>query len=527
MKRTIIFCTLLILAVFLAGCTASTSSKETDKKILKMATGKDDFYNCAWDGRANLYSEGLLTFDQQWNYKPLLAEKWSVSEDGKEYTFCLRKGIKFHDNTPFNAESVKYAFDTYLLKQLGPELANTSSIDIVDEYTVRITLAKPNPVFLSNLAVYKEILSPKAVEQALNEGVKAEDLVGKVFVGTGPYKFKDWQKSQEIIFVKNEDYWQGDVQIDEIVVKIIPDASTRVLSLIANEVDMLGQDMFSKIPYQELTNLKKEKDIKVIRKQSDYSPQWFSFNTEKEPFNDHKVREAISLAVNRQEITDAVFGKKTLSPSRGPLGEGSKFYNPSLHKPEYNLNKARQLLTEAGFVDSNGDGILEKNGKSFKCTLIIDSQRDEWKQVVAELLQSQLKKAGIEIEIQSYEIGALREKWKAGDFELIQQSAIGAPHDDPQMFFEVYFSSVSQLAYPPVIKDNKLDDLIASLASVTGQERLNVYCQIQSRIEELTAGIFIYHNPFIAATNERVNGFEIAPLGWHSYQDIWKVRIDH
>jgi peptide/nickel transport system substrate-binding protein len=526
MKRTFIFCTLLVLTIFLAGCTPSTSSKEADKNILKMATGKDDFYSCAWDGRANLYSEGLLTFDQQWNYEPLLAEKWSVSDDGKVYTFFLKKGIKFHDNTPFNAESVKYAFDTYLLKQLGPELANTSSIDIVDEYTVRITLAKPNPVFLSNLAVYKEILSPKAVEQALNEGVKAEDLVGKVFVGTGPYKFKDWQKSQEIIFVKNEDYWQGDVQIDEIVVKIIPDASTRVLSLIANEVDMLGQDMFSTIPYQELADLESQKDIQITKKQSAYSPQWFSFNIEKEPFKSPNFRKAISYAVNKQEIADAIFGKGVVPPARGPLGEGSKFYNSSLVKPEYNLAKAKQLFAEAGFVDTDGDGILEKNGKPLKCTLAIELRRDEWKKT-AELLQSQLKKAGIELEIQSYEMGALREKWTAGDFDLIQQSGIGLPHDDPQMFFEVYFSSKAKMPYPSVINDQKMDELIASLSSVTGQERLSVYEQIQNRIEELTAGVFLYHYPFVAATNKRVNGFEIAPLGWHSYQDIWKVRIDH
>lgn len=525
MKRGAIFCFLLVVVALLAGCAAPTSSREAEKKILRVATGKDDFYSCAWDGRAHLYSEGLLTFDQQLNYKPLLAERWSISEDGQTYTFFLRKGIKFHDGNPFNAEAVKYAFDTYLLKQLGPELANTSSVEVVDEYTVRITLAKPNPVFLSNLAVYKEILSPAAVEQALKEGIKPEDLVGRVFVGTGPFKLKEWRKGQEIVFVRNKDYWQGEVQLDEILVKIIPDASSRVLALEANEVDMLGQDMFSTIPFQEVANLEKNKDIQVMWKQADYSPNWFSFNTEKKPFNDPRFRKAISYAVNTREIVNAVFGKGVISPARGPLGEGSKFFNPLLREHEYDLEKARQLLAEAGFVDTDGDGIVEKDGEPLKLTLSTELRTAEWKKV-AEMLQSQLKKAGIELEIQCYEMAALREKWKKGDFDLIQQTAIGMPHNDPQMFFETYFSSKGRLPYPPVIRDRQLDELIGSLSSATGQERVEVYHQIQSRIEELTAGVFLYHDPFVAAVSNRVKGFEIAPLGWHSYQDLWKVAVD-
>lgn len=525
MKRAITFCLLLVfvLVTLLAGCAAPTSSPEAKEKVLRIATGKDDYTN-SWGGKAVLCSEGLVIFDSNMKIKPLLAESWKV-EDGKIYTFQLRKGIKFHDGTPFNAQAVKNAFKTYLKKSAIRD--GIEAIETPDDYTVKFILKKANPLFLSNLAVFEEILSPAAVKKALEEGVSEELIPQRVFVGTGPFKFSKWTKGQEVVFVKNEDYWQGEVKLDRIDFKIIPDPHTRVISLEAGEVDLIGNDPFSLILPQEVLRLQNNPEIRLYHRAAatTYGLDWFSFNTGRDPFNDLQLRKAVKYAVNVHEIVKAIFGNEE-PVAKGPFPESSKFARPDLRSPEYNPDLAKRLLAQAGWSDTDNDGIVERNGKPFKITLAIGTREPAWN-IIAEMIQAQLKKVGIALEIETYEDQALREKWKKGEFDLIAQTSIGSPHDDPQSHFETYYSTHGNLGFPPVIRDEELDKYIGELKMAAGEERIQKYHAIQKRIEELVPGVYLYHEPMFAAAAKKLKNFEISPpLPWHRYQVLWKVDIE-
>lgn len=511
---------LLMLGVSITGCGGPQAPEKEKYSILTIATGKDS-YGCDWAGKACLYSEGLVAFDSNLTIQPLLAKSWDISEDGKIYTFHLVKGIKFHDGTPFTSAAVKYAFETYYKKEAKKD--GIESIKLPDEYTVVFNLKKPNPIFLSNLAVYKEILSPSAVKKALESGMKPEDIVGHVYIGTGPFKFKEWIKGQKVVFIKNEDYWQGEVKINEIVFKVIPDAQTRVIALEAGDVDLIGNDPFSEISPEDLPKLKERSDIKVLKKEG-MGICWFAFNTQKEPFNDLNVRRAVEYAIDVKKIVNTLYKGEVLPAKKGGvISPVFKYGNPNLRDYEYEPEKAKTLLSDAGWTDSDQDGILEKEGKPFSVTFVISSRLPEWR-AMSEMIQSQLKNVGIDVNIQVFELNAVREKWKKGDYDMITLTSMGMPHDDPQWHFEFHYSEESM--YRPVINDDELNVLIQRLKSVTGDERKEVYQKIQARIAELIPGIYMHNRVYFAAVSDKVQNFDISPpLPWHRYQNLWKVHI--
>lgn len=514
----------LSLSVIISGCGKKETAGKSSKQTLLIATGKDD-YSCSWGGKATLCSEGLLLLDSNLEFRPLLAESWEISEDGKIYTFHLRKGIRFHDCAPFDSKAVKYAFETYhdsFVKSDG-----IKSVETPDDYTVRFILKEQNPIFLSGMAVYREILSPSAVKQALEKGIQTDLITQRVFVGTGPFKFKEWVKDEKIVFEKNVDYWNGKVKLDEVIFKIIPDAQTRVSAFEAEYVHLIGNDPFSVIPLPEIPRLRKNPNIEIFNSPSftTYGITWFSFNTEKELFKDIRIRKAISCAVDVESIKETVFGQEEVLITKGPISPLSKFANPNLKRHEYEPEIAKKLLAETGWKDTDGDGIVEKNGKPFKVIFPIGNRIPEWR-TIAQILQAQLREVGIDVAIETYEDVALREMWKKGRYDLIAQTSIGSPHDDPQMHFESYYSTQERFKYPPVIKDEKLDELISSLKTVTGNERIEVYRKIQQRIEELIPGVYIYHEPMFTAVSKKVKNFTIcSPLPWHRYQVLKDIYI--
>jgi ABC-type transport system substrate-binding protein len=277
---------------------------------------------------------------------PGLAEKWDVSKDGLVYTFTLRKGVKFHDGTPFNAKAVKFSFDRQLKGKALPDMAYASftfgevkSVEATDEYTVKITLTKPYTPFLANMAMglSAPIISPTACEKA------GKDWGVKVAVGTGPFIFEKWDKGTETIYLKkNANYWGTVPKLDQVIIKVTKDNTVRATEIIAGGVDMIDG-----IAPADVTRLKAEKNVTFLSG-AGMNVNYCAFRTDRPPFDNAKVRQALSHAVNLDAIVTTLY-KGTATRANGVMPPGFFGYIKELKPYEYNVDAAVKLLREAGY----------------------------------------------------------------------------------------------------------------------------------------------------------------------------------
>ncbi|MDC7223766.1 MAG: ABC transporter substrate-binding protein, partial [Spirochaetales bacterium] len=340
--------------------------------------------------------------------QPALAESWSFSEDGLTATFKLREGVKFHDGTDFNADAVVYSFERQF-KEDHPDhdkgpwkywgyMDMDSIVDAViavDDYTVDFKLKKKEAPFIANLAMdFAAIVSPTAAAKY------GEDFTNNP-VGTGPFKFVSWVKDDSIVFEKNADYWGGEVYLDRLILKVIPDATARWLALQKGEVDVI--DFPSP---EDLDEMKATEGI-TVQQQEGLNVGYLALNNEKAPYDNVLVRQAMNYAIDRDEIVAAVYGEAG-KPAKNPLPPTMWSYNDDIEAYPYDPAKAQELLAEAGYPDGFETEIwampvarpYNPNGKK-----------------VAEVMQAQLAKVGITVEIISYEWGTYLDKTDQGEHQ--------------------------------------------------------------------------------------------------------------
>lgn len=295
----------------------------------------------------NVY-EGLLEYvPASTELKPALAESWEVSEDGLEYTFKLREGIKFHDGADFNAEAVKIGLERIQAINQGPAslMTDIATIEAVDPTTLKITLSRPNVFFLGVLPKLP-LVSPTAIEENKTE---ADPWAGDFFaingVGTGPYKFDSWTKGSQIVMVKNQDYWREwkPHTADRVILRVDADVSTALQLLAQGQIDMLGA-----VGPDDSIAAKDLPGVKIIE-QPQFQVSMLIFNTNNEPLNNPKVREAIKYAFDYDAYIDFFQGLGE-QPS-GPLPSTAGGADPSLQPVKQDMEKAKQLLAEAGYPD--------------------------------------------------------------------------------------------------------------------------------------------------------------------------------
>ncbi len=350
-------------------------------------------------------------------YKPYLAESWQTADDGKSITFKLRKGVTFHDGSPLNAAAVVFTFERF--KKSGSKspiysgIADMASVVGVDDMTVRFSFDKPSATFLGTLSQpYAAILSPGAVQTA------GADM-GRKPVGTGLFKLEEWKPGVSITLARNPAYaWappsaknKGAAKVDRLVFQVIPDANTQLAALQSGQVDV----MFINDP-AHFQKLEADPSIKVQRETLD-SLIYLGYNCARPPFNEVKVRQALSYAVNKAEIIKLALGglgeaANTLLP---PTLAG---YNADLAKfgQGYDPAKSKALLREAGFIQA-ADGSWERGGKRLGGTLLTSTRAPN--DVIATVLQSQLKAVGVTVEIQQLDSAAVMKATTDGTFDLL------------------------------------------------------------------------------------------------------------
>ncbi|MGE8081049.1 ABC transporter substrate-binding protein [Peribacillus loiseleuriae] len=452
--------------------------------------------------------------------QPWLATEWTVSPDRKSYTFKLREDVKFHDGTPFNAEAAKYNFD----RIMDPKTKATnafallqpySSSEVTGEYTIKVDLGTPSEAFLSNLSqALLGIISPTAAE-------KSGDQFGQAPVGTGPFKFIKWEENADIQVEKNPDYnWapvivenKGQAYLDKITFKIIPEEATRIGSVQSGQV--LASES---IPPQNILSMKNDPNVQVLEVNTVGLPYTLFFNQRREPWNEEKARKAIQLAVDVDAIVKTLY-LGTYERAWSPLTPGIFSYDKTLEKGlKPNLAKANKLLDELGYVKGS-DGIREKDGKKLTLQYVDGSPNREKRNDIAVMVQQQLKKVGVKVEIElTNDIPTVI--YTNADYDIHGNSQVNS---DPDALRAIYQSldPHSNLISLSGHTDKELTQLLEQGAVEQDlTKREEIYKKVQHHIIDHAIIIPIYIFPYTVAADKTVKGLTFDPLGYPLFNGV-------
>jgi peptide/nickel transport system substrate-binding protein len=469
---------------------------------------------------AGMVFNGLVKYDKDMNVVGDLAESWDVTQNGLVITFHLRKGVQWHDGKPFTAADVLYTYEVTINPKTPTAYAGDflkiKKAEVLDDYTFRVTYDKP---FAPALISWASTILPRHL--LVGKDITKSPLARHP-IGTGPYKFKEWVAGQKIVLVSNENYFEGRPYIDGRVTRIIPDTATMFLELRAQNIGMMG---LTPLQYTRQTdnNLFKE-NFKKYRYLS-FAYTYLGYNLKNPLFTDKRVRQAISYAVNKDEIISGVLlglGK----PATGPYKHGTWAYNDQVKIYNYDPAKARELLKQVGLTDTNNDGVLEKDGKPFEFE-ILTNQGNETRQKCAEIIQRQLKEVGISVKIRIVE-------WSAFVTDFINKRRFDAvilgwtiPLDPDA--YDVWHSSKTSPEELNFVsyKNHEADEMLEKGRSTFNQaERKKYYDRFQEILVEDQPYTFLYVPEELIIISNRIRGVEPAPIGIGHNFIKWYVPKD-
>lgn len=449
----------------------------------------------------NVY-EGLFSYDQK-TLKPVpaLAEKYEVSSDGLKYTFHLRKGVKFHNGREMTADDVKYSFN----RLANPKIATTyaralilgtvvgfddvdsgkatelSGVKVVDPLTVEITLSQANSAFLPQLTMVPAAIIPKeAADDAKTFNEKP--------VGTGPFKVTEWVRQQQITLVANPDYWGDKPKLDKVILRVIPEKSSAMVEFAAGNLDLVI------VPPSDVARIKADTSLQGrVQDQSILSIFWFMLNVTKPPLDNVKVRQAMSMAIDRAALVKAVLqGQGT--PAVGPIPPGLSAYDPSYNPYPFDIDKAKQTLADAGFP----------NGVDIE----IRTWTDEVEGRVLAAVQASWAKAGIRAKINRTEYTAYIDDLTKCNIQVGTSSWTADYADMDNFIIPIPLTDQSTQGKAcgygqfPKVKELALKALTQPL----GKDRDATYQAAQKEAVDNAEGIFIYHRGATLAWNANVQG---------------------
>lgn len=525
MRNWLLF--VLILGVMLTGCApqAPTASENDAPQVVTRAIttepGGLDPQGLAGAGQNAILPylfDTLIYRDIDNSYKPYLAETWNVSADGREVVFTLKEGIVFHDGTPLNAEAVKFTFDRVreqgqrsVLAAMAMSIAN---IEAVDDLTVRFYLRAPSSTFFSSLTTaYAGIISPKAAQES-GEGFAQKP------VGSGAFMLEKWEPGVAITLVKNPNYaWAPDIvknqaapHIDRLVFKIIPDVAQQISAYQAGEVDIL----FINQP-NHLARLKQDPNTNLVETTL-HSLIYLGYHAQKPPFNDARVRQAFSHAVNKEEVLKTAVGGIG-EVAFAPLASSLPGFDPSLKPAElgYDLEKAQGLLVEAGFNQAE-DGSWTKDGKPLALTLLTSTRPPNG--AIATVLQSQFKALGVAVEVQQLDATAVQDAAAEGKFDMLLWRYDWSDADVLRTYLSTERIGRTNRTF---YSNPELDALLEEAVAELDDDRRNaLYLEAQKLILQDAPWQPLYVPKDYMATRKEVSGIVMGPMGRMLLNDATK-----
>ena len=513
---------LLSLVLFMAACTDKQPVRQTVRGPGKPAYGDAIVVGSIGDASnlipllasdtpsfeiAGYVYNGLVKYDKDLNLVGDLAESWDVSKDGLTITFHLRHGVKWHDGVEFTSADVLYTYrvtiDPKTPTAYAEDFKQVKRAEAPDRYTFRVTYGKP---FAPALASWGMSILPAHLLEG--KDITKSDLARKP-VGTGPYRFKEWVAGQKIVLEAYKNYFEGEPYIGRYVYRIIPDNSTMFMELKAGGLDMMG---LTPVQYQRQTDTPdfKSRFNKYRYPASAYT--YLGYNLRNPMFADKRVRQAITSAINKDEIIHGVlFGMGQVA--HGPYKPGTWAYNPHVKDFDYNPGRAKQLLAQAGWKQVNSDGVLVKDGKPFTFTILTNQGNDQ-RMKCAQIIQRRLKNVGIDVKIRVLEFASLLTNFiDKGNFDaLIMGWTIS---QDPDIF-DVWHSSKTGPKELNFIgfKNKEVDRLIEEGRSTFDvEQRKRCYYRIQEILADEQPYTFLYVPDSLPVVSSRFRGIEPAPAG--------------
>ena len=481
----------------------------------------------SFDANTQIYSR-IVDFERGGtNVVPGLAERWEISPDGKVYTFYLRKGVKWHNHRDwkptrdFNADDMIFSIERQW-KESNPYFKVTSSnhsyfndmglpkllksVEKVNDYTVRITLEKPEAPFLSDLAMeYAGIQSKEYADAMLKAGTP--DKLDQEPIGTGPFYLVRYIKDAIIRYKAFPQYYNGKAKIDDLIFSITTDASVRWAKLQKGECHVM--------PYPnpaDLDAIRKDPNI-VVLEQPGLNVGYLAYNVTKKPFDDVRVRKAINMAINRKAIIDAVYLSAGVV-AKNPIPPTQWSYNDSIKDDPYDPAAAKKLLAEAGYPNGFTTDLW---------AMPVQRPYNPNARRIAELMQADLAKVGVTAEIKSFEWGEYRKRMQNGEHQMGMLGWTG-DNGDPDNFLNTLLgcdaaktngSNVSKWCYQP------FEDLVQKAKTLSDRkQRADLYMKAQVIFKEQAPWLTMAHAVQLKPVRKEVIDFKLSPFGRHTFYGV-------
>ncbi len=451
--------------------------------------------------------DGLVRFDgNSHDIVPALAESWTVSEDGLTWTFTLRQDVTFHDGTPMNAEAVAFSLERQRdsehpyhcanCRRWSAKFASITKTEAIDDHTVQISLSEPAPALLVNLAFYiGYIVSPTAV-MADPEGFRSNP------VGTGPFKFVRWERDNFLEYEANQDYYLGAPKVDRLIVRVIPNNDVRLLALQKGEVHLIYG-----VPFPQFDQVDADPDL-TLHQSPTLGISFMALNTEVAPFDDVRVRRAVNHAINKSRMFQTVFfGRGEVANQVIPSTWWGHSEDVTVY--EYDMDKARALLAEAGHADG-----FETTLTSFTNPRpYLPAPRD-----AVSLIKSDLAQIGIDVDVKTMNWATYRETRGKGEYGMTMGGWISGTLDPDGIIYALFHSRYirekdalnwTRLRVP------ELDTALERARGIYDQaERDPLYQDAANLITDAGAAVFFAHPITAIATRANLKNVFIHDSNW-------------
>lgn len=416
-------------------------------------------------------------------YEPELAESWEIAEDGLSIAFHLRQGVKWHDGKDFTSKDVKWTIERGIANGTG-NYPGVDHVETPDDYTVVVYFSEPESVFMDKQWTGDCCIMPYG----------CDDSIAQHPIGTGRYKFKEWLSGDHITLEANADYWGEKAGVSELEFRVIPEASAKLIALQSGDIDI------APLQASDVKHVESDKNL-LLKSNTSISVNSLGFNCENEYFRDVRVRQAVAYAINRQAIVDGVLEGYGIVMNT-PVAVGKVGYYDGMEPYQYDPERAKELLAEAGYADG------------FTCELTI---RDN--ELVAQLIQADLSAVDIKVTLNQMESSAFTEYTNAGNSDMLIRYRSGGAADTYVNWFESTAKGTGGNVF--FYANNRMDELLKSSHTTMDLEARNkVYQEIQELSMEELPLLPLYAATVFTGQAVYVDGFTPDPEGCHDFRTV-------
>lgn len=506
---TVLIFLLLPMVSISSGCIEETKEKERTEVVILGTTDKivsldpAKAYDYLSVNVINNVFEGLVGYEVgSSNIVPLLAESWEVKDNGMTYLFKLRKGVKFHDGSEFNAEVMEKSIKRAMELKGDPSflLDVIDEVKAVDEYTLEIKLKYPFSPFLSVLAFsVASAVSPSYGEEFTDEAI-----------GTGPYKLEKWTRDVELVLVRNEEYWGEKARTKRFVIRFYQDSSQLRLAIERGEIDIA----YRELKPLDIIDLKEKKGDLIVLEGDSPVIRYLVFNVKKEPFNNLSIRKAISLAINRKEIAEKIFFG-TVKPLYSMVPEG--MWSHSEVFPERDLKRSSEILRSLGYSEE----------KPLEITLwYTPTHYGPTEADVAQMIKQQLEETGlIKVNLESVEWATYTDYMRKGTMGFF---LLGWYPDylDPDDYLWPFLQSDASPSLGSFYSNERMDELLLEARKAESrEEREKIYKEVQELLAQEVPYIPLWQGRQYVVLRRGVRGVVLEPTQIFRYYIVEKGAV--